>query len=72
MSSSKVSISFSPLFSTVGMQEADAIRAFLQSAEEATHKAESAQLPFVRFGPADVNNGERAGLLLRLLKNKVI
>lgn len=54
------------------MQVADAIRAFLQSAEEATHKAESAQLPFVRFGTADVNNGERAGLLLRLLRNKVI
>lgn len=39
----------------VGMQVADAIRAFLQSAEEATHKDESAELPFVRLGTADVN-----------------
>lgn len=46
------------------MQVADAIRAFLQSAEGAAHKAEGAGLPFGRFGAADVNNGgrERAGL----------
>lgn len=45
-----------------GMQEARAIRAFLQSAEGAAHKAESAELPYLRLGTADVNKRERAGL----------